>query len=191
MIDVSCLMWNRCGLIERRWLTHAYVEWSPGLERLLVIPATSHPCYTLPVAGLTFAVALLPQWSSHSIYRHAPFPLSLSIWGRWNRIRKVACAPHRPLGVWIMAVHSVSVMGKPLDARHLRPQWLIFFLFFCQHPPTSTYWKKKLLCVFLGVGSLFSQIWSSSMSITHFNIYIFFTFFSYVFWWIFSFSSFV
>lgn len=31
------------------------------MVKLLVIPVTFHPGYTLPVAGLTFAMALLPE----------------------------------------------------------------------------------------------------------------------------------
>lgn len=97
------------------------------MVELLVIPVTSHPGNTLPVAGVTFVVNLLPEWSADGIYCHAPFPLSLSIWGWWNRIREVTRAPRRLLGVWIMAAHSVSVMTDSglLDTLHLEQKWRI------------------------------------------------------------------
>lgn len=58
MIAMSCYIWNRRRLIFDGHIHMLHRAW---MVRLMVIPVAFNPDYTLPVVGLTFAVALLPE----------------------------------------------------------------------------------------------------------------------------------
>lgn len=73
-------------------------------------PDLSPRLHTLPVAGLTFAIALLLEWSIDGIYCHAPFPLCCPFGGDGIGLEWWPRAPRRLLGVWIIVACSLSVM---------------------------------------------------------------------------------
>lgn len=59
MIEISCYISGLGVALSRDVDGLIHMVHGAWMVRLLFIPVTFHPSYTIPVAGLTFAMALL------------------------------------------------------------------------------------------------------------------------------------